>query len=188
MGGTRRLLRFRGTTSHECVVPRLLMIGVSTRTLAHRTAALRDATTAVGHLGRPRQRHPVVPTDNRSAMVKGGGMLDRITIAGNGIWTLHALLANAGCDMLAMALFLEKYTRSIGSADRDKIEMAWLLRWKENLGNSSRLPRKVMRAYLEFMDISAETLDDQMDWECWPVDDAVEEFEFDTASDSSPSL
>ena len=29
-----------------------------------------------------------------------------------------------------------------------------------------------MKAYLEYMDISAETLDDQMDWECWPVDDA----------------
>ena len=94
----------------------------------------------------------------------------------------------ASCDMLAMALFLEKYTRSIGSADRDKIEKAWLLRWKENLGNPSRLPRKVMKAYLEYMDISAETLDDQMDWECWPVDDAVEEFEFDTTSDSTPSL
>lgn len=94
----------------------------------------------------------------------------------------------ASCDMLAMALFLDKYTRSIGHADRDKIEKAWLLRWKENLGNPSRLPRKVMKAYLEYMDISAETLDNQMDWECWPVDDAVEEFDFDTTSESSPSL
>ena len=94
----------------------------------------------------------------------------------------------ASCDMLAMALFLEKYTRSIGGADRDKIEKAWLLRWKENLGNPSRLPRKVMKAYLEHMDITAETLDDQMDWECWPVDDTVEELEFDTPSDSTPLL
>ncbi len=83
-----------------------------------------------------------------------------------------------------MALFLDKYTRSMSNADRDKIEKAWLLRWKDNLGNPSRLPRKVMKAYLDYIDISAETLDDQMDWECWPVDDAVEEFDFDTPSES----
>jgi hypothetical protein len=65
--------------------------------------------------------------------------------------------------MLAMALFLDWYTRSMGSADRDKIEKAWLLRWTDTLGNPSRLPRKVMKAYLDYMDISAETLDDQMD-------------------------
>jgi len=27
-----------------------------------------------------------------------------------------------------------------------------------------------------------------MDWECWPVDDTVEELEFDNTSDSTPSL
>ncbi len=37
-----------------------------------------------------------------------------------------------------------------------------------------------MKAYLDYMDILAEMLDDQMDWECWPVDDEVEEFDFDT--------
>jgi len=45
-----------------------------------------------------------------------------------------------------------------------------------------------MKAYLDYMDISAETLDDQMDWECCPVDDAVKDFDFETASESSPSL
>ena len=39
--------------------------------------------------------------------------------------------------------------------------------------------RKVMRAYLEYMDTSSETLDNQMDWECWPVDNDVEDFGFD---------
>ena len=85
-------------------------------------------------------------------------------------------------------MFLDRYTQSIGSADRDKIEKAWLLRWKDNLGNPSRLPRKVMKAYLDYMDISAEMLDDQIDWECWPVDDVVEDFDFETPSESSPSL
>jgi hypothetical protein len=38
----------------------------------------------------------------------------------------------SNCNMLAMALFLEKYMKSsITPADRDKIELAWLMRWKE---------------------------------------------------------
>jgi hypothetical protein len=90
--------------------------------------------------------------------------------------------------MLAIALFLEKYTRSIAHADRDKIETAWLQRWKDKLGNPSFMPRKVMKTYLEYMDISAEILDAQMDWDCWPVDDEVEDFGLDIQSDSSPPL
>ena len=87
-----------------------------------------------------------------------------------------------------MALFLEKYNRSMSNADRNKIKTAWLQRWKDNLGNPIRLPRKVMKAYLDYMDISAEMLDEQMYWECWPIDDEVEEFGFDDPSESSPSL
>ncbi len=94
----------------------------------------------------------------------------------------------ANCDMLAMALFLEKYNRSMSNANRNKLETAWLQRWKDNLGNPSRLPRKVMRAYLEYMDILAEMLDDQMDWECWLIDDEVKEFDFDIPSEASPSF
>jgi hypothetical protein len=37
--------------------------------------------------------------------------------------------------MLAMALFLEKYNRSMSNADRDKIEVIWLL----NLFTTSKL-------------------------------------------------
>jgi len=90
--------------------------------------------------------------------------------------------------MLAMALFLDKYNRSMTTADRDKVEAAWLQRWKDKLGNPSRLPRKVMKAYLDYMDISAEVLDNQMDWECWPVDDEVEDFGLDVESPESPAL
>jgi hypothetical protein len=90
--------------------------------------------------------------------------------------------------MLGMALFLEKYNKSMTSGDRDKIETAWLQRWKDKLGNPSRLPRQVMRAYRDYMDIFAEVLDDQMDWECWPVDDEVEAFGLDNSADSLPPL
>ena len=45
-----------------------------------------------------------------------------------------------------------------------------------------------MKAYLDDMDILEDVLDDQMDWECWPVDDEIEDFGLDLASDSSPPL
>ena len=50
------------------------------------------------------------------------------------------------------------------------------------------MPRKIMKAYLDYMDILAEMLDDQMDWECWLIDDEVEEFYFVIPSESSPTL
>ena len=90
--------------------------------------------------------------------------------------------------MQAMALFLERYNRSMSNANCNKIETAWLQRWKDNLGNPSRLPRKVMRAHLDYMDILAEMLDDQMDWECWPIDDEDEDFDFNIPLEASPTL
>ncbi len=82
------------------------------------------------------------------------------------------------CDMLAMALFLDRYIKSfMTSAEKDKLESAWLQRWQERLGNPSRLPRKVMMTYLEEMDITPDVQDEQMEWDCWPMDDGVEKFE-----------
>ena len=80
--------------------------------------------------------------------------------------------------MLAMALFLDRYIKSsMTSAEKDKLESAWLQRWQECLGNPSRLPRKVMMTYLEEMDITPDVLDEQMEWDCWPMGDDVETFE-----------
>ena len=93
------------------------------------------------------------------------------------------------CDMLAMALFLERYTKStMTSTDRDKIESAWLQRWKERLGNPSRLPRKAMKTYLEEMDITPDVLDDQMEWECWPLEDGIKDYEVHMDSGAPASL
>jgi hypothetical protein len=94
----------------------------------------------------------------------------------------------SNCDMLAMALFLERYVKkSMSQADQDIIEAAWLQRWKERLGNPSRMPRKVMKTYLEYMDISPEMLDTQMDWESWPENDDMEDIDFPTSTES-PSV
>ena len=80
--------------------------------------------------------------------------------------------------MLAIALFLDQYIKTTMSpSDRDKIESAWLQQWKERPGNPSRLPRRVMKTFLEEMDITLDVLDEQMDWECWPTDDDIKDFD-----------
>ncbi len=58
----------------------------------------------------------------------------------------------------------------------NKIEATWLQHWKETLGNPRQLPRKVLRAYLDLLDISADMLVNQMNRECWLVDAALEDF------------
>jgi hypothetical protein len=70
--------------------------------------------------------------------------------------------------MLAMAIFLEKYKRDMPEDMKDKVELAWLERWKGSLGNPSRMPRWVMKAYLDLLDTSLDEVDEQMCWECWP--------------------
>ncbi len=51
---------------------------------------------------------------------------------------------------------------------KNKVETEWLARWKGDLGNPSRKPRHVMKAYLDLLDMSVDDLDDQMCWEYWP--------------------
>jgi hypothetical protein len=81
------------------------------------------------------------------------------------------------CNMLAMALFLEKYVKVLMTPSTcNRIEATWLQHWKETLGNPRQLPRNVLRAYLDSLVILADMLDNQMDWECWPVDEALEDF------------
>jgi hypothetical protein len=89
MDGTRQLQRFKGITSLEYFVLRLLGITCSMimQVLARRNAALRAGTTAVGLHTNFHRRHPVVPHDVLPGMVPGAGMLGRITIADNGIRT-----------------------------------------------------------------------------------------------------
>ncbi len=65
---------------------------------------------------------------------------------------------------------------SLTDIARGKLEEAWLKRWKEQLGHPSRTPRKVLRAFLDTMDMSIDELDHQMCWDCWPSDDDMEEF------------
>ena len=81
------------------------------------------------------------------------------------------------CDLLAQAIFLNKYMKhSLTDIARGKLEEAWLKRWKKQLGHPSRPPGMVLRAFLDTMDMSIDELDHQMCWDCWPLDDDMEEF------------
>ena len=75
----------------------------------------------------------------------------------------------ANCDVLAIALFIEKYKRDLSDDAKDRIESGWIERWRLAVGNPSKKPRRVMKAYLDLLDLTVDDLDDQMCWECWPM-------------------
>jgi hypothetical protein len=76
--------------------------------------------------------------------------------------------------MLAMAIFLEKYKREMSDDTKKKERTEWLARWKGDLGNPSRKPRRIMKAYLDLLDMAVDNLDDQLCWECWPNNNKVD--------------
>ncbi len=45
-----------------------------------------------------------------------------------------------------MAIFIEKYKKNAPNKVKDKVEAAWLEKWKGVLGNPTRQPRRVMKA------------------------------------------
>ena len=65
---------------------------------------------------------------------------------------------------------------SLTDLPRGKLEEAWLKCWKEKLDHPNRTPGKVLQAYLDNLDFSIDELDQQMCWDCWPLNDDVEEF------------
>ena len=78
--------------------------------------------------------------------------------------------------MLAITIFIEKYKKEAFANVKDRIEEAWLARWKNNLGNPSKKPRRVMKAYIDSLDLTVNAVDEQMSWECWPKDDGGDMF------------
>ena len=78
--------------------------------------------------------------------------------------------------MLAIAIFIEKYKKEASADTKDKIKEAWLACWKSELGNPSKKPRRVMKAYIDYLDSTVDAVDKQMCWECWPEDDGGDVF------------
>jgi hypothetical protein len=72
-------------------------------------------------------------------------------------------------DMLAIALFINRYTKKeLSETDRTDIKHKWLGRWKEKLGMPARTPPQVMQTYGDLNNITPEFLDLAMVWDCWP--------------------
>jgi hypothetical protein len=77
----------------------------------------------------------------------------------------------SSCDMLAIALFLEKHKKTLTEDSRRAIESTWVARFKEKLGQPQCSPTQVMKAYCSDLDITSGHLDLAMDWDCWPEDE-----------------
>ncbi len=72
------------------------------------------------------------------------------------------------CDMLAMAICLERYMKKeLSTSFCDAIKQEWLGKWKDRLGNPSSTLRQVVHTYVEALDITVAGLDEEMDWSCW---------------------
>ncbi len=88
----------------------------------------------------------------------------------------------ANCDVLAIALFIEKYKRDLSDDVKDRIKKDWVARWRLAIGNPMKKPRQVMKTYLDLLDIMVDDLDDQMCWDCWPDGDNVDDVATNTPS------
>ncbi len=77
----------------------------------------------------------------------------------------------SSCDMLAIALFLDKHKKTLTEDSRRALKSTWVARFKEKLGQPQRSPTQVMKAYCSDLDISLGHLDLAMDWDCWPEDE-----------------
>jgi len=73
--------------------------------------------------------------------------------------------------MLAIALFLDKYKKTLPEDSRRTIESTWVAQFKEKLGQPQPSPTQVMKAYCDDLDITSGRLDLAMDWACWPEDE-----------------
>ena len=74
----------------------------------------------------------------------------------------------ANCNVLAIALFIKKYKRDLSDDVKDRIETDWVVRWHSAISNPTKKPRRVMKTYLDLLDITVDDLDNQMCWDCWP--------------------
>jgi hypothetical protein len=72
--------------------------------------------------------------------------------------------------MLPMAIFIEKYNRGTSADEKDRIKAVWLKKHKVDLGNPTRNPHWVMKAYLDLLDTMVDDVNVQMCWDCWPND------------------
>ena len=70
------------------------------------------------------------------------------------------------CDMLAMAIFVNRYSRNRDNATAIReIEARWVERNKPHLPRDDRSPRTILANYCAEMDFSEEQVDFELDWD-----------------------
>lgn len=70
------------------------------------------------------------------------------------------------CDMLAMALFIQRYARDRSNAEVIKaLEAQWVERNKPFLPRDDRTPRTILANYCAEFEFSEDMVDTEMDWE-----------------------
>jgi hypothetical protein len=82
----------------------------------------------------------------------------------------------ARCDMLAMALYLQRYSRDRNNAATIKeAEERWLTRNKPFLPQDSRTPRTILANYCSELQFAEDKVDAELDWAYMVDDDFVED-------------
>ena len=89
----------------------------------------------------------------------------------------------ANCDVLAIALFIEKYKQDLSDDVKDRIESDWVAHWRSAIGNPKKNPRRVMKTYLDLLDTTVDDLDEQMCWDCWPEGNDIDDVAANTPSE-----
>jgi hypothetical protein len=70
------------------------------------------------------------------------------------------------CDMLAIALYIDRYTKDIYATNCSTIESCWLDKYMAKLGQPGRTPRQIMRTFCDNYNITTDHLDQALDWDC----------------------
>jgi hypothetical protein len=86
----------------------------------------------------------------------------------------HTSHVAENCNVLAISLLIEKYKPNILDDMKDHLESEWVQYWKDSLGNPMKKPCRVMKAYLDLMDVSMDYLDKNMCWDFRPDKDMEE--------------
>ena len=73
--------------------------------------------------------------------------------------------------MLAITLYINRYTKNISATDRSTIESCWLNKYRAKLGQPSRTPHQIMGTFCDNYNITPDHLDQAMDWECSDPDE-----------------
>ena len=80
------------------------------------------------------------------------------------------------CDMLAMALFIQRYARNRSNAELMKaLEAQWVERNKPFLPRDDRSPRTILANYCAEFEYGEDKVDSEMDWDFLHDPSAVEE-------------